>query len=237
MRVLVTRSAGDAERTAQRLTALGHAACLAPVTRIVPTGDPAPDAPYDALIVTSAHAADALAGLDRHKSVVAVGARTADAVRAQGFAHVAVAEGDAVSLSRLIRGSLPAGLVLLHVTGRHHKEEPAASLRAAGFAVLQWEAYEAKAVETWPEVAVGALRTGQIGAALHYSRRSADLVVRLAGEAGLASNLRAFPHLCLSADVAAPLTAAGAATLVAEDPSEDALLRLLDPSMGPVAAS
>lgn len=237
MRVLVTRSAGDAERTAQRLTALGHAACLAPVTRIVPTGDPAPDAPHDALIVTSAHAADALAGLDRHKPVFAVGARTADAVRAQGFAHVAVAEGDAVSLSRLIRGSLPAGLVLLHVTGRHHKEEPAASLRAAGFAVLQWEAYEAKAVETWPEAAVGALRTGQIGAALHYSRRSADLVVRLAGEAGLASNLRAFPHLCLSADVAAPLTAAGAATLVAEDPSEDALLRLLDPSMGPVAAS
>jgi uroporphyrinogen-III synthase len=228
MRILVTRSLEDAERTARKLAALGHAACLAPVTRIVPTGDPAPDAPYDALIVTSAHAEDALAVLDRRKPVFAVGERTADAVRARGYADVTVAEGDAVSLSRLIRGQLRTGPTLLHVTARHHKDEPAASLSAAGFTVLQWEAYEAKAVETLPEAAIEALRTGQIGAALHYSRRSADLVVRLAEEAGLASNLRDFPHLCLSADVAAPLIVAGAVTLVAGDPSEDALLGLLD---------
>ena len=140
-----------------------------------------------------------------------------------------VADGDAVSLSRMIRGTLQPGLTLLHVTARHHKEEPAASLRAAGFTVLQWEAYEAKAVEHLPKAAIEALRTGQIGAALHYSRRSADLVVRLAEEAGLASSLKAFPHLCLSADVAAPLITAGAATLVAGDPSEDALLKCVDP--------
>ena len=79
-----------------------------------------------------------------------------------------------------------------------------------------------------PESALDALRTGQIGAALHYSRRSADLVIRLAEEAGLASSLLMFPHLCLSADVAAPLRSAGATTLVAGDPSEEALLGLLD---------
>ncbi|EIM25274.1 uroporphyrinogen-III synthase [Microvirga lotononidis] len=227
-RILVTRSPEDAARTAERLKALGFDACQAPVTRIVPTGDPAPDAPYDALIVTSAHAADALAGLDRLKLVFAVGEHTAEVIRPQGYTRVIVADGDAVSLSRLIREQLPPGLVLLHVTARHHKEEPALSLRQAGFTVLQWEAYEAQAVETLPEAAVEALRTGQIGAALHYSRRSADLVVRLVREAGLASNLQAFPHLCLSADVAAPLMAVGAAVRVAEGPSEDALLRLLD---------
>jgi len=228
MQVLVTRSPDDAERTAERLAALGHGACLAPVTRIVPTGDPCPEAGYDALIVTSAHAAEALADLDRMKPVFAVGGRTAGVVRSQGFADVTVADGDAVSLSRLIRGNLRAGLALLHVTARHHKEEPASSLRAAGFTVIHWEAYEARAVESLPETAIAALRSGQIGAALHYSRRSADLVVRLAGEAGLASELRAFPHLCLSADVAAPLASTAAATLVAGDPSEDALLALLD---------
>ncbi|WP_114943506.1 uroporphyrinogen-III synthase [Microvirga calopogonii] len=228
MRILVTRSAPDAERTAERLAALGFEACQAPVTRIVPTSDPAPDAPYDALIVTSAHAADALTALDRQKPVFAVGERTAEMVRAKGFARVTVADGDAVSLSRLIRANLPPGLALLHVTARHHKEEPAASLRGAGFTVLQWEAYEAKAVGALPDAAVEALRTGQIGAALHYSRRSADLVVRLVREAGLASTLRAFPHLCLSADVAVPLNAAGAEVRAAEDPSEDALLKCLD---------
>ncbi|MGO4526312.1 uroporphyrinogen-III synthase [Microvirga sp. 2MCAF35] len=227
-RILVTRSAPDAERTAEKLAALGHDSCLAPVTRIVPTGDPAPETPYDALIVTSAHAAEALTVLDRQKPVFAVGERTAEVVRAEGFAQITVADGDAVSLSRLIRANLPPGFALLHVTARHHKEEPAASLRAAGFTVLQWEAYEAQAVEALPEAAAEALRTGQIGAALHYSRRSADLVVRLVREAGLASSLQAFPHLCLSADVAVPLTAVGVGVRVADDPSEDALLGLLD---------
>jgi uroporphyrinogen-III synthase len=230
MRVLVTRSKDDAERTARKLAARGHEACLAPVTRIVPTVEPMPHGAYDALIVTSAHGVEALASLaDRQSQVFAVGERTADAVRTAGFAHVAAADGDAASLSGLIRRSIRPGLTLLHVTARHHKEEPAASLRAAGFTVTQWEAYEAQAVENLPEAAAQALRTGQIGAALHYSRRSADLVVRLAEEAGLARALRAFPHLCLSADVAAPLTLAGAAARVAEDPTEDALLKLLGP--------
>lgn len=229
MRVLVTRSPEDAARTAEKLAGRGHEACLAPVTRIVPTGDPMPLDSYDALIVTSAHAEAALAALDRTKPVFAVGERTAEPLRAAGFAGIAVAEGDAVSLVQLIRGTLAPGLTLLHVTARHHKEEPALSLRAAGFTILQWEAYEAQAVEALPDAAVEALRSGQIGAALHYSRRSADLVIRLAGEAGLASSLLGIPHLCLSADVAAPLRSAGAATLVAEEePSEDALLGLLD---------
>jgi uroporphyrinogen-III synthase len=228
MRVLVTRSPEDALRTAEKLAARGHEACLAPVTRIVPTGDPMPSQPYDALIVTSAHAEEALASLDRSKPVFAVGERTAEPVRAAGFASITVAEGDAVSLVRLIRGTLTPGLTLLHVTARHHKEEPALSLRAAGFTILQWEAYEAEAVETLPDSAVEPLRSGQIAAALHYSRRSADLVIRLAGEAGLASSLLTFPHLCLSADVAAPLRSAGATTLVAEEPSDEALLGLLD---------
>ncbi|MGF9756199.1 uroporphyrinogen-III synthase [Microvirga sp. 0TCS3.31] len=228
MRVLVTRSTEDAVRTAEKLAARGHEALLAPVTRIVPTNDPMLSEPYDALIVTSAHAEAALASLDRTKPVFAVGERTAEPLRAAGFASITVAEGDAVSLVRLIRGTLAPGPTLLHVTARHHKEEPAASLRASGYTILQWEAYEAQAVETLPDEAGEALRTGQIAAALHYSRRSADLVIRLAGAAGLASSLLGFPHLCLSADVAAPLKSAGAATLVAEEPSEETLLGLLD---------
>jgi len=228
MRVLVTRSTDDAARTAEKLAARGHEVVLAPVTRIVPTGDPMPLGSYDALIVTSAHAEAALTDLDRSKPVFAVGEGTAEPVRAAGFANLTVAEGDAASLVRLIRGTLAPGLTLLHVTARHHKKEPAASLTASGFTVLQWEAYEAEAVGTLPDHAEEALRTGQIGAALHYSRRSAELVIRLAGEAGLASRLLGVRHLCLSADVAAPLKSAGATTLVAEEPSEEALLGLLD---------
>jgi uroporphyrinogen-III synthase len=229
MRVLVARALDDAERTARKLAARGHEAVLSPVIRIGPTGEPAPAEPYDALIVTSAHAEDALAAvMDKQRPVFAVGERTADAVRKAGFSSVTVAEGDAVSLSALIRRSLEPGRALLHVSARHHKDEPAASLREAGFHVISWEAYEAKAVESLSPAALEALRTGKIDAALHYSRRSADLFIQLAGKAGLMPSLQVFPHLCLSADVAAPVKAVGASTLVAEEPSENALLALLD---------
>ena len=229
MRVLVTRARDDAERTARKLAARGHEAVLAPVTEIVPTGEPMPAGLYDALVVASAHAGAALADLaDKQKPVFAVGERTADAAREAGFTCVVAGEGDAHSLSGLIRTSLSPGLVLLHVTARHRKDEPAASLRAAGFAVRPWEAYEARAVERLPQATIAALRAGQIAAALHYSRRSADLFIRLAGQAGMGSALRAFPHLCLSADVAVPLETSGATPLIAKVPSEAGLLGLLD---------
>ncbi|WP_243370102.1 uroporphyrinogen-III synthase [Microvirga solisilvae] len=225
MRVLVTRAREDAERTARKLAALGHEPLIAPVLEIVPTSDPVPDDFYDAVIVTSAHAVKALAThVEKSIPVFAVGDRTADSVRAAGFLSVTAAEGDAVSLSALIRKRLRPPCTLLHVTGRHHKEEPAASLSAEGFDMVTWEVYEARATESLPEVAVEALRTGQIGAALHYSRRSAELFVRLAGHHAA---ILAFPHLCLSADVAAPLAAMGAPIRAADQPSEDALLRML----------
>jgi len=228
MPILVTRAKEDGERTADRLAALGHEALIAPVLRIVPTGDPAPAVAFDAVIVTSLHAVDALSShAARTLPVFAVGERTAQVLREAGFTTVTTAEGDAVSLSKLIRETLRPPCTLLHVTGRHHKPEPAASLRAAGFGVETWEAYEAEAVESLPDAAVEAFRAGQIEAVLHYSRRSADIFIRLAGQAGLHEAILACPHLCLSADVAVPIQAAGASTRVAAEPSEDALLRLV----------
>jgi uroporphyrinogen-III synthase len=198
------------------------------VIRIAPTNEPAPAEPCDALIVTSAHAVEALPStMDRQQPVFAVGERTAQALRQAGFTSVTAADGDAVSLSGLIRQRLETGRTLLHVTARHRKAEPAASLREAGYRVLSWEAYEARALSHLSSAAIDACRTGKIHAALHYSRRSADLFIERAGEAGLTSSLRNFPHLCLSADVAAPLKAIGASTLVAQEPFEDALLSLL----------
>lgn len=228
MRILLTRAREDAERTERKLAALGHEVLIAPVLRIVPTGDPAPAEPHDALIVTSAHATEALAAYpDKTVPVFSVGERTTEALRAAGFTSVATAEGDAVSLSRLIRETLRPPRTLLHVTARHHKEEPAASLRTAGFTIASWEAYEAEAVPDMPEAAQEALRTGKIDAVLHYSRRSTDLFVRQVDRAGLRSAILGCLHLCLSDDVSAPLKAVGAATRIAGGPHEDALLALV----------
>ncbi|KAB0266425.1 uroporphyrinogen-III synthase [Microvirga brassicacearum] len=228
MHVLVTRAPADAARTATELEALGFQAVLAPVTRIVATGVTPPTGLWSALIVTSLHAAEALSLLpDRSIPVFAVGPRTAEAVREVGFAHIRIAEGDAISLSALIRGQLAPAASLLHITARHHKEEPAASLRAAGYSVTLWEAYEAEAVESLPATGKDALRAGRIAAVLHYSRRSAELFLGLATDADLIASLRAAQHLCLSDDVAEPLRAMDLQVRVASTPDEPALLRLL----------
>jgi len=228
MRILLTRAREDAERTAEKLASLGHEAEIAPVLRIVPTGDPMPNDSYAALIVTSAHAMEALSDFaNKSLPVFSVGERTSDALREGGFTSIETAAGDAISLSALIRRHIEPPYTFLHVTARHHKEEPASSLRAAGFTLLTWEAYEAEALASLPETAVEALRTGKIGAVLHYSRRSAELFIQLAEQAGLRSAILGCLHLCLSADVAAPLEAMGAATRIAGGPHENELLELV----------
>jgi uroporphyrinogen-III synthase len=229
MRVLVTRPLADAERTAERLRAAGHDPLVAPLLSVVGTNSFPPPDSGDAIILTSAHAVAALAGLPpRARPVFAVGDRTAAAVREAGFDDVRVAGGDAASLAALVARSLPKNSTLLHIAGRHRKPEPEASLREAGYTIQVWEAYEAQPVRSLPADVSSGLTAGRIDAALHYSRRSAALLVDLAGKAGLHPKLQSVKHVCLSADVAAPLASLEATILVAAEPTETALLAALD---------
>ena len=76
------------------------------------------------------------------------------------------------------------------------------------------------------------LRDGTIDAALHYSRRSAELALTLTERLGIGDAFLLLHHACLSADVAEPLLAAKAFALaVAARPDQESLLDLLsDPS-------
>jgi uroporphyrinogen-III synthase len=224
MRVLVTRPQADAERTAGRLAILGHEAIIAPATAIVMTAG-LPPREYDALVLTSAHAVPALRDAPKDRPVFAVGARTASAARAAGFADVREGPGDAAGLAAIIEASLPARAALLHPAGRDRKSEPERSLRAAGYELQVVECYAAEPLGSFPEEALAALRAGRVGAALHYSRRSAALAREFAAKGGAAEPFGALRHLCLSADVAQALT--GLSVQVAPDATEPSLLALL----------
>ena len=229
MRVLVTRPRVDAERTARALAERGHEPVVAPLMSVVATGDPKPEGAFAAVILTSAHGAFALASLkDRRIPVFAVGERTAAAARQTGFSDVRVGPGDGASLAAAIARSLRPDGVLLHIAGRHRKPEPETSLRARGYTVRVWEAYEAVAATALPADLATALGAGRIDVVLHYSRRSAALLADLVGAAGFGSCLRAATHLCLSADAAAPLVALGAPVALAAEPEERALFAALD---------
>ncbi len=234
MRLLVTRAAADAARTAERLAALGHEAVVAPVIALVPTGAPPPAGSFDAVLLTSAHAAPALAHLDRKDlPVFAVGSRTAAAAREAGLRDVREASGDAAALAVLVRRALPPGARLLHAAGRDRKAEPEASLAGAGYGVAVWEVYAAESLPALPPRIRDELRAGGLDGALHYSRRSAEILLALARAEGLLDALLPLTHLCLSEDVAAPLRAASAARVrVGERPEERFLLAAIDPVRG-----
>ncbi|MCE4226886.1 uroporphyrinogen-III synthase [Methylobacterium sp. C25] len=227
MRIWVARPEPGASRTAEKLRALGHEPVVAPVLVVAATGRPKPIGRFDAVLLTSAHGAAALAESSTAMEcpIFAVGRATADAAQAAGLDRVHEAGGDAMALSRLVASRLPSGARLLHAAGEDRKAEPAASLAAAGYAVTAWEAYAARVVAALPGPVEKALRVGNLAVALHYSRRSAEAALWLTQSAGLDAPFRIVDHYCLSADVALPLVEAGlAAHFVAAQPSEDALL-------------
>lgn len=227
LRVWVARPLPAAARTAAALERLGHAPLVVPLLAVAPTGSPPPKGAFDAVLLTSANALDALAGTAVLASPIldlpalAVGARTAEAARAAGFRDVASAEGDAAALAALVRARLRPGAALLHPAGEARKAEPAAGLEAAGFRVVAWTAYAARPLPALPEAAARALDAGELDAMLHYSRRSAATALALAGPHPA---FRALAHHCLSPDVAAPLREAGLDPAVASRPEETALL-------------
>ena len=231
MRVLVTRPQAQAAATARRLRELGHEAMLAPVLEIVPTGEPAPEGTFDALLLTSANAVPA-AATERVRfgsaPVLAVGSRTAAAARESGYGMVTQAGGDSPALVTLVRQMVPAGARLLHAAGQDRKAEPARSLAAAGYSVEIWECYRAAPVPALPQETLQALASGQVGTVLHFSRRSAEVFAGLVRLAALGEALAGTSHLCLSSDVAHGLgDLTGLKVRIAREPDEASLLALI----------
>ncbi|MBV9075872.1 MAG: uroporphyrinogen-III synthase [Methylobacteriaceae bacterium] len=226
MLVLVTRPRDEAHRTARRLAEAGDEAIVAPVLEVRALATERPAGSFAAVLVTSAQAVPALPGA-ADAPVYAVGARTAAALAAHGLA-ARVADGDARALARLVAAELSPGSRLLHPCGRDRKPEPARSLARVGYSVVPWEVYAAEAAARLDAGAAEALRAGAVGAALHFSRRSAETLVALARREGLGEALADLGHACLSADVAAGLAGlAGARIAVAARPDEDALFAAL----------
>ncbi len=225
------RARDDARQIAAQIAAMRHEPVLAPVIEIVALGHEAPAGSFDAILATSGHAFLGLgsgSALSREKPVFAVGERTAAAALAEGFTDVRVAGGDAAALAALVTASGPGHV--LYLAARDRKPTLESALHAAGLRVTVREAYEAKVVAGWEQAVVALLRADGIGAALHFSRRSAALALQLAHQHDVQAELLALRHYCLSDDVAAPLLAMGATSVeIAAQPDAAHLLELLIP--------
>jgi uroporphyrinogen-III synthase len=235
LRLLVTRPDPDGARTAEALRARGHQVLLAPLSRIRPIAAEIGPGPFAALLVGSANAVRALEIHPQRQQlmglpVLAVGDRSTAAARQAGFADVVSAAGDGADLIDLAvaryRGSPRP---LLHLAGADRALDLVAALASAAVPAEIAVIYQSIMDPSLPPAVTEGLRTGGVDGVLHFSRRAAETFLEAAARAGLHDMTPNWVHFCLSGRIAEPLAAANATNIrVAADPTEDALLQLID---------
>jgi len=235
VRLLVTRPQEDGERTAATLRERGHAVLVAPLLRIesLATADLGPG-PFAAVLTTSVNAARAVTqhariGELRRLPLYTVGQRSAEAAGAAGFAAVHSADGDVHNLVAVVARRLAGTAApLLYLAGEDRTADLTEELGRHGLSVHTAVIYRAAAAERLPAATARAIAAGDLDGVLHYSRRSAAAFVHCSSAARLSEQSLRLTHHCLSAQVAAPLIDAGAATIrLAARPDEEALLELV----------
>lgn len=216
--VWVTRALPAAWATGARVAALGFAAIVEPAIAVhaLPF-DPAVAEGAVALAFTSAAGVRAFAAAcaARDLPVFAVGAATAAAALACGYARVRSAGGDVAALDRMLAAEAPPGRVLapgaLRPAGRLDRAERLAVYETAALA------------GPWPEPTAAAT-AGRLAAVLVQSSSAAVALTR----AAIAPELVDVPWLAASPACARPLIDAGLADVrIAAAPRESLLLRLL----------
>jgi uroporphyrinogen-III synthase len=217
--LLVLRPQPGADATVARAEAMGLQAIAAPLFSVVPLAWAPPDpAGVDAVLMTSANAArhggEALR-MFAMLPLLAVGAVTAAAARAAGFADVTQGDRDGAAL--LKRASERGCRRVLHLAGRDHMDLP-----MPGGSIERRIVYAADAVGDLPAPARKLLTREAI--VLCHSPRAAGLFGRLVDKAGLARGGIAIAAL---SEAVAQAAGSGWATVeVASAPKDDALLEI-----------
>jgi uroporphyrinogen-III synthase len=230
--ILVTRPEEASRRTAERLAQRGREILCDPLLALdfMPPQNLIGDARPDAVVITSANGARAVAGHADLARLTAlplwtVGSRTTEAARALGFGTPRGEAQDVNALAAMLNKEPPQ--VLLYPAGEIRSGD--LTELAPRHTVETRVVYKATPASALSPATVEALRAGKVSEVLHYSRRLAETYLALADAAGITEAALKPRQLCLSDQVAAPLRGAGAKDIaVATEPREDALLALCD---------
>jgi uroporphyrinogen-III synthase len=227
MKLLVTRPLDDAQPLAEKLEGLGHEAVIVPLLQIVARENiTIPEAPYQALCVSSANGLAAKADLSpfHHTPFFAVGPQSAREARRQGFDHVHDKGGNVEGLVRAMCKVLkPADGPILYLSGSETTGDLEGKLKAQGFSVTRVVVYDAAPCDV---ADLSTVLQGVDGVLL-YSPRTTKLWVTQLNAATCADKAKSLMHFCLSANVAANLPQ-GFAKRISRTPDENGMLTLLD---------
>ena len=230
MKIVITRPRADADDLGQKLLGIGHEFVIAPVLEIVPrTAVKIPNVKYQAVCLTSANGVRSFSGVvDHHLQVFAVGEQSAAAARKFGFANINAKGGDVHGLVQNITHNLiPAAGPLLYISGSETSGDLEGQLRRAGFAVdrvISYDAFEQNLASFREEISFA-------DAVVLYSPRSAKLWQKQMAAMALDDKMMQMIHFCLSPAVANILSLSSHIE-IANSPSEDAMLTMLERRIG-----
>ena len=236
MTALIVRTEPGAGDFVQRLAADGIQAVACPVTTIRPLDTPfSVPATAQAVVFTSANAVRCYADCNARTDLpaFAVGASTAGAAAAAGFAIVHSADSDVRGLAALVAARCrPAQGEVIYPAARDASGELGSTLGACGISVSQTALYEARGAGMLPEAVKNAFRTRTVTAAALFSARNAVEFGRLVVSAGHTGAVTGMYACCISNAVAAAFDdvaglPAARRTIVAASPDGDAMAALL----------
>lgn len=230
-RVLVTRPEPGASATAVRLSQMGLAPLVLPLTRIeaLPARLPEGRAGFEGMVLTSANAVrmasiDMLAGVS-DLPCFAVGPATADVAKEAGLSVTLASGGDATSLASDIMRRVAPGSRLVYLCGRVRTPTLEAALDEAGIEVTPVETYDAVALDHSSQALRERLGRRPLDYALVHSQRGGDLLSKIMSRPELGDLFAGTIVFSISAKAARSL--ADHCIEVAAEPSEPALLALV----------
>ncbi len=218
LRVAITRTAREAETTAERVRAFGAEPIIAPLISITIRAFDTDITGAQALVFTSANGVAAFADATsaRSANVLTVGDATAHAARQAGFKSVRSAAGDVEALGALITQTHdPNAGPIVHVAGTHVAGDLSGELTRAGFTYERRIAFDSIAATALPDALLQ-----PVDIVLFHSARAAETYAALGAP-------RAGERIagCLSPNVAeAARLARWKEIIVAPAPREEALL-------------
>lgn len=216
--LLVLRPEPGAAATAERARGTGLSVVAAPLFELVALPPSPTEAPFDALLLTSAAAvrfSEPMPAAWRHRPVYAVGSATAAAARARGLQVVHVGTGDAEAASRAAAGD--GHRCLLHPCGRDRAEADVPLVQ-----IIHLPVYEAIPATVLPDALAEPLERGAV--AMIHSSRAGTLFAQLAEEARVD---RGRTHIVAISDRALAAAGTGWASGQAAAAPDDGLMLVL----------
>ncbi|MFZ4540441.1 MAG: uroporphyrinogen-III synthase [Rickettsiales bacterium] len=203
--IWLNRPLEDSITFGEELREHGVASLIAPVVHITRKPFTLPEEKPDALLLTSRHAAQALATMPlswRELPTYCVGSATANAAAELGGHHIIPGPSQVLALLPRMAASLKEGSTLLYLAGEERSVEVGQLLEAHSIYTMTCEVYRAMAEHVLADKIVTAIAANTLTGVAFFSSRSATITCKLLTQAGLSEAARGVEAFCISLNVA-----------------------------------